>query len=364
MREYDYRDWTANHVWLSKPPIGLCGMALSIRLFGTHEYAVRLPAFIYSLLSVLLVYQIGKSLFDQKTGLIAALLFGTHGLITDLASGRLSSDGVETCFLFVMNVGWYYVFKSRQKFWSWQQDIVLGLIMGMAFLTKWQPSLLLVMIAFFYLVNKENFWRRCLGASLSVAIAALPVWLWYFCCHVHFPVETDFMMQAMFHPLHIEIANNDATWYTYPTVFGNYFGYTTYLLIGAMAFDVLRKKDRRAAVLLMWIVIPFVVFQMAEIKRGTYLMIFAPAVFLIIAYFVQQPFSVKKISWSMLAWISVLFISGYSIEKLYLFSDKKNPAVVWTKDLKERKVIPGSVITGEPHYIEMMFYHDVTAYPD
>ncbi|MBL0314747.1 MAG: glycosyltransferase family 39 protein [Flavobacteriales bacterium] len=363
VRPYDYHDWTNNHIWLSKPPIGLWGMALSIKLFGTHEYAVRLPALLYSLLSVLLVFQIGRSLFDDRTALIAAMLTGTHGMLTDLASGRLSSDGIETCFLFVMNVGWYYLFKIRTTEFTWMNYIVFGAITGMAFLTKWQPSLLLLVVSFTLHIHRANIFRTILGHALSLVTAAIPVLLWYQHCHQNFPAETNHMMQAIFHPLHLNDPHNDATWYTYPTVFGNYFGYTTYLLIAYVVYLSIKTKERKWIVLSAWIIIPFFIFQIAEIKRGTYLMIFAPAIFLIIGYFLQHHITWRKIPLRLLATISVIFIAGYSIEKLYLFSSKSQTTPDWTIRIKEAHPQPGSVIYNEPHYIEMMFYHEVTAYP-
>jgi 4-amino-4-deoxy-L-arabinose transferase-like glycosyltransferase len=41
---YDYRNWTANHIWLHKQPLPLWTMAASLSLFGVHEIALRLPS--------------------------------------------------------------------------------------------------------------------------------------------------------------------------------------------------------------------------------------------------------------------------------------------------------------------------------
>lgn len=363
VKPYDYKLWTDNHIWLSKPPIGLWGMALSIKIFGTHEYAVRLPALIYSLLSVLLIFQMGKSLFNERTALIAALLWGTHGMLTDLASGRLSSDGIETCFLFIMNIGWYYLFKKRGQEFSMINYFVLGIIAGIAFLTKWQPSLLLLIIGYILHVKKNHFIRSSLGILLSLIITSIPVFLWYIHCRSNFPVETDYMMRAMFHPLHLNDPKNDATWYTYLTVFGNYFGYTTYLLLGWIVFTSFKTNERKWVALAAMVFIPFFIFQIAEIKRGTYLMIFAPAIFLVIGYFIQQKTYWGKIPMHVIAWISVVFIAGYSFEKLYLFSSTRQTVPEWSVRIKNANPETGALVLGEPHYIEMMFYHDVTAYP-
>ncbi|MEZ4984025.1 MAG: glycosyltransferase family 39 protein [Saprospiraceae bacterium] len=77
---YDYREWSANHVWLSKPPLALWLMAGSMSLLGTGLFALRLPALLVSLASVYLTFLIGRRLFDTRTALTAALLHAIHGM--------------------------------------------------------------------------------------------------------------------------------------------------------------------------------------------------------------------------------------------------------------------------------------------
>ena len=54
--DFDYRDWTHNHVWLHKQPFPMWGMALSIALFGEHAPAVRLPSVLLGLLGIWVIY--------------------------------------------------------------------------------------------------------------------------------------------------------------------------------------------------------------------------------------------------------------------------------------------------------------------
>lgn len=49
-------------------------VALSMRLFGDIEWAARLPAFVGSLASLLLVYLVGRTWFGLSTGLLAAAI--------------------------------------------------------------------------------------------------------------------------------------------------------------------------------------------------------------------------------------------------------------------------------------------------
>jgi uncharacterized membrane protein len=49
--------------------------ALAIRIGGQSEFVLRLPALLAAILTAWLLYRIGARLFDQKTGLLAALVF-------------------------------------------------------------------------------------------------------------------------------------------------------------------------------------------------------------------------------------------------------------------------------------------------
>ncbi len=362
---YDHKNWVANHIWLSKPPLPLWFMSASIATFGTHEFAVRLPAIIFSLLSVLLTYRMGVILFSQKAGVIAALLHSIHGVLTDLASGRLSSDGVETTFLFFVSLGIFWVLRKPIGQFKLLDYIITGMITGLAFMSKWQPSLLVLIVLFIYHFDKKHFWKHSLYCTLSLFATMIVVLPWALYCFAKFPTEAEWMAEAIFHPMTIIIPGNDGTWYSYLTDFGNFFGYPTYVLGIISIYLAIKDYNRKLLTLAIWIAVPLMIFSAAEIKRGTYLMISAPAIFLLVAYFATavvvywKKYPISK--W--LAYVSIISMVVYSIERLYLFSNRKPRHLEWSDELKNRNPVPSSVIYDEPHAIELMFYHDVTAYP-
>lgn len=52
----------------------------SIKIFGKNEFALRLPSVIFSVLSIIMVYQLGKVAFDSKVGFWSALIFSLSGI--------------------------------------------------------------------------------------------------------------------------------------------------------------------------------------------------------------------------------------------------------------------------------------------
>ena len=50
-------------------------IALSVLLFGLSDYALRLPAAVFGILTILLIYFVGQQVFDRRVGLLAAAVY-------------------------------------------------------------------------------------------------------------------------------------------------------------------------------------------------------------------------------------------------------------------------------------------------
>src|SRR5262245_29090480 len=63
--------------FLDKPILFFWAEALSLRVLGSHEAAVRLPPLLFGVLGMVGVAALGRALFDETTGLIAGIVYGT-----------------------------------------------------------------------------------------------------------------------------------------------------------------------------------------------------------------------------------------------------------------------------------------------
>jgi uncharacterized membrane protein len=61
-------------VWHRHPPLHFFMLYLWIPVFGNSEVAVRLPSVIFGIISIVLIYKIGRHLFNEKVGLISSFL--------------------------------------------------------------------------------------------------------------------------------------------------------------------------------------------------------------------------------------------------------------------------------------------------
>ncbi len=60
--------------YLDKPPLLFWVTSLSFKLLGAGNFSYRLPSFLFILLGVWATYRLGSKLYDERTGLLAALV--------------------------------------------------------------------------------------------------------------------------------------------------------------------------------------------------------------------------------------------------------------------------------------------------
>lgn len=362
---YSFKDWTSNHIWLSKPPIPLWFMAGSLAIFGTNEISLRIPGIVFSLLAVFLTFLIARKLFDDKVAILACALHGIHGMSTDLASGRVSSDGVETCFLFFVELTIYFIVMYRPGKLSLLQYLFVGFLTGLSVMCKWQPAFLCLIILLVFHSTYQNPLKHQLFSFLAFVTSTFVFMPWLIYIHLQFPEETNWMLKSLFIPLDDPNSPHQGEWYAQITNFGNYFGYPTLIAVIFILVSRTKTFDINWRMLAVWALVPLIIFSIADMKRGTYLMISAPACFILVSTMILNrfPLLTPKYSFKIMGWISLVMIVGYSLEKLYLFSPDKFREPQWSSRIKNTEYAPGSVIYNEAHAIELMFYHDdVTAY--
>ena len=132
---FDLKDWTANHVWLHKPPGALWLMAGSMAALGANEFGLRLPSVILSSAAVILTFLIGRALFGERVGLLAAAFHALNGFLVALAAGRRVANHVDTALIvFVELAVWAVIVYRTTRTPVWL--VVCGVSMGFAFLTS------------------------------------------------------------------------------------------------------------------------------------------------------------------------------------------------------------------------------------
>ncbi len=135
---YNYQNWTQNHIWLHKQPLFLWQMALSMRIFGINEMALRLPSALLGLLTVFCTYQIGKIVTTERIAYISAFLFSFAFYQLKLTSGAHQIDHNDVVFLgYVTASIWALLVFHKTEKNKIIYLLLIGVFVGLAVLTKW-----------------------------------------------------------------------------------------------------------------------------------------------------------------------------------------------------------------------------------
>lgn len=136
-----------------KPPLFFWLQSGSMHLFGINEFGARFPNAIAGVITVALIYFIGKKERDERFGLVWAFLY-LCSLLPQIYFRSAIIDPIFNLFIFLSA---YQLFKAlaendkknKRAFWS-------GLFCGLAVLTKGPVGFLLVFLTFIvYLLIKK-----------------------------------------------------------------------------------------------------------------------------------------------------------------------------------------------------------------
>ncbi|WP_328880627.1 ArnT family glycosyltransferase [Streptomyces sp. NBC_00299] len=160
----------ANAITVDKPPASLWPMALSVRLFGLHSWAILLPEVLMGVGTVAVVYAAVRRRFSPAAGLISGAVLA----LTPVAALMFRFNNPDAMLALLMAVACYFVIRGledgRTKWLVWA-----GVAIGFAFLAKTlQAFLILPPLALVYAVCAPVSVKKRVG-QLAAGLAAIVV---------------------------------------------------------------------------------------------------------------------------------------------------------------------------------------------
>jgi hypothetical protein len=416
---YDYRDWRSNHVWLHKPPLALWLMAAGIRLLGPDEIAMRLPSLLLSAVAILLTYVIGSHLGGRRVGLLAAGFQAVNGYLLQLPGGRVAVDHVDNALVFFVELA---ILGAVLQVRGWRRGtatepaagpgtaggagwgdgwpafllatLAIGAVCGLAVLTKWLPGLLPIAV-WLALAWRRQPPRRLAAGLLAMTAACAAVALpWQLYIRAAFPLEARWESAYNLHHLAVPIEGLGGSPLYYLAKMPRFFGELIYLPLAWFLVCLVYppwRPSRRAATpegrptpegrqalellpVAAWLLLPLVAFSFAATKLGGYMMIAAPALFVVEASFWlwlwdRRPHPGKgraitaALRWAALVLLPLLPLR-YTVERMKIRpSYDRNPP--WVRALRAlpAQLGPGPVVLFHlDRPLEAMFYTPYIAY--
>lgn len=115
-----------------KPPLAFWPMAWSARVFGLHPWSVALPQLLETLATILLLYLTVRLLAGRVAATVSAVVLATTPVVLVLARYN-DPDSLLTLLITAAAYAAVRGARSRERRWT----VVVGALLGLAFLTKW-----------------------------------------------------------------------------------------------------------------------------------------------------------------------------------------------------------------------------------
>ncbi|HNQ61967.1 MAG TPA: glycosyltransferase family 39 protein [Bacteroidia bacterium] len=368
--QYDYMNWASNHVWLHKQPFPLWSMALSMQLFGCNEIALRLPSILLTSLGIFLTYSIGKYFFSRNVAIISAFFNSINGLILSLSSGRVTTDHIDSFFLFFIELSVFFVIqyvKSKKQMFN----LFAGICMGISVLCKWLPGLIVIPIWLCLVLHSEkNFNKTVFKDFVKFFSLALIIFLpWQIYILARFPQEAAFELGFNIRHLTETIETHTGSIFYYFNKLRINYGELVYLPLIWLIYSVYKADAKyKLLSLAIWIFVPLIVFSFAQTKMQAYIAFIAPAIFIVTAAFIEY-LKELKIEWKIYKTTIKLIILAlvvlpirYTIERLKPLESKNRIPENIIALKKISNVYNNAIMFNYDDPISAMFYTNMTVY--
>lgn len=163
-----------------KPPLFIWLQVVSMKLFGINEFAARFPNAICGIITLLIIFNIGKKLYDSRFGMIWVMTY-----IGSLLSFFYFKSGIIdpwfNLFIFLGIYFWVMATRAEKISKEIYLSILSGGSIGLAILTKGPVALLIfiIIVTILFLLNGFRFSINWKGIILFTLTLVLIGGLWF-----------------------------------------------------------------------------------------------------------------------------------------------------------------------------------------
>lgn len=257
-----------------KPPLGYWVVALSYRLFGIGEFAVRLPSALAAAGTILLVWRIARLLFSPWAALAAAAMAATTPRFYIIAR----KDPLDAMLLFWLVASAWFLLRSERdrSLGAW---LLAWLCAGLGFLTKGPIALLIPgaswLAAHLWARPRPLSPGRVVLAAAAFAAVVAPWYLWTYGRHGTLYITGFLLQDNLGRYLSQSFGPARGPWY-YCTVFVvDFFPWSPLAVAAAVELWRRRGAAHRTfadAFLVIWPLFVFLFFSLSRNKQEYYIL--------------------------------------------------------------------------------------------
>jgi 4-amino-4-deoxy-L-arabinose transferase-like glycosyltransferase len=377
---YDFKDWKGNNIWLHKQPVFLWQMALSMKIFGVSELALRLPSVLTGSLLVVLLFRIAFLLTANTTiSLLAATLLCFSHFHLELIAGIHAMDHNDVALgFYVLASLWAWAEYRRDGRWHWA--FLVGAFAGCAILNKWLVGLTVFLgwgVHILSTIRQKNTRRETGHFLLAILVCGAVFVPWQVYITRKWPTEAKYEYE--YNNRHLTEAiegHGGSAWYyaeNVPEFFGKYLW--VFVPVGIGLALASRTTDRRLLLAFLTIIsFVFCFFSFAVKTRiNTYVFFVAPLCMIFLALGLFEIHRRTGSRWLLALTFFVSAVLSFNPSRtLWYFSvqnTERSQRIATTRILRDLKAtLPADVSvvlnTNEFENLDLMFYNnDLTAYP-
>ena len=290
-------------------------------VFGFNPVSLKLLMLIISLLSVFMIYLIGKDFLSRNAGIFAALIFSGN-ILFNVFSRRFQLDMPYVLF---MVAAFYFVLKissDKRKSYAYLAGIFFGVCLMSKILVGLIIPLVILSSIIVYRHNSPISVRDLIVITLVGLLIAMP---WHVYMYMqHGAAFTDYFFG--FHLIERALTgvemNEKASG---PLYYFNYlltiFPYGVLLLFALINnFRNIRTLKFPVALLWIWTICGFIIITLFKTKLESYLLLVLPAVSLLIAEYLSKINIEEKL-------IKAFLLSSLILNILWYASENYRPVI-------------------------------------
>jgi 4-amino-4-deoxy-L-arabinose transferase-like glycosyltransferase len=287
-------------LYFEKPPLVYWAEAAAIKIFGVNEFAVRLPAALFSIGQVVITAALAELMLGAAAGFLAALALAVSPLFFILA--RFATLDPALAFFLTAALAAFYAASREDSFampWARRWMLTSSAMLAFGTLAKGPVALLLgVAIVFVWLASERRLAEiRRMPLVLSALIYCAIVAPWFVLMELRNPGFLNFFF--IHEHLQRYVSSNEhgwGPWFFIPIVIG---GTWPWIFFAPLGWSSMRRGDgpessgapsaiqlRRSAAsfLGIWFIVIFVFFSIPRSKLGTYILPALPPIAIFAGY--------------------------------------------------------------------------------
>jgi 4-amino-4-deoxy-L-arabinose transferase-like glycosyltransferase len=279
-----------SEVYLDKPPLFFWLIAFTAKAIGgMNEFAARFPSALFGLFTLLLLFFLGKRLFNEKVGFMAALILATTVEFLWLAR-RANIDATLTFFTTAAITLFYVGFYQQRG--RWIIYLLAYLAMALGVFAKLQIGVIvpLLVVGGYFLMQRE--WRFFKDPShipgMSLFVAFIGGWI----ALAYLSGGQDYLWELLYQKTastFFETASHHRPLYYYLVTFPGNFVPWIIFLPSALIYGLSAKGRKKEFIFIFfWFVAIFAFFSLAKAKRELYLLPLYPAASLMVGYLLAK----------------------------------------------------------------------------